>query len=257
MNRTDRLYALVEELRAVSPRPRSAHWLAARFEVDARTIRRDIAALQQAGVPIYAETGRLGGYVVDREHTLPPINITPREAVATAIALEALEGTPFVDAARSVLHKLLAAMARRDVETAREVAERIHLAAPPGVEPGPPRHVLRVAEDAVVSRSVLSIEYVDKHGTPSQRLVEPVALLGEGRLWYLVGWCRLRGDEREFRLDRVRSAATTPEIAPSRAIDPGRLRAAHPPAIRLDFPLNADRTVSAAPTRMETSQPTQ
>jgi predicted DNA-binding transcriptional regulator YafY len=69
-------------------------------------------------------------------------------------------------------------------------------------------------------------------------------------LWYLVGWCRLRGDEREFRLDRVRSAATTPEIAPSRPIDPGRLQAAHPPAIRLDFPQNADRTVSAVTTTM-------
>ena len=63
MNRTDRLYALVEELRAVSPRPRSARWLAARFEVSSRTVERDIAALQEAGVPIWAEPGRTGGYV--------------------------------------------------------------------------------------------------------------------------------------------------------------------------------------------------
>jgi predicted DNA-binding transcriptional regulator YafY len=231
VNRTDRLYALVEELRAVSPRPRSAHWLSARFEVDARTIRRDIAALQQAGVPIYAETGRRGGYVVDRAHTLPPVNITPREAVATAIALEALTDTPFLDAARSALQKLVAAMPQPDVEAAREMAGRIHLVPPPVADPGPPppRHVLRIAEDAVVSRTVLSIEYVDRHGAASRRLVEPVALLGGGRVWYLVGWCRLRDGEREFRLDRMRRAATTAERAPSRSIDPERLRLAHPP----------------------------
>jgi predicted DNA-binding transcriptional regulator YafY len=238
VNRTDRLYALVEELRAVSPRPRSAHWLAGRFEVDARTIRRDISALQQAGVPIYAEAGRRGGYVVDRTHTLPPVNITPREAVATAIALEALADAPFLDAARSALRKLVAAMPPRDVEAAREVAGRIHLAMlPPGEDPGPPppRHVLRVAEDAVVSRAVLAIDYVDRHGAASRRLVEPVALLGGGRLWYLVGWCRLRGGEREFRLDRMRRAATTDETAPSRSIDPNRLRTTHLSVSRLEL----------------------
>ncbi|MEJ3744381.1 WYL domain-containing protein [Actinomycetes bacterium KLBMP 9797] len=259
MNRTDRLYALVEELRAVSPRPRSAQWLAARFEVDERTVRRDIAALQQAGVPVYAETGRRGGYVVDKAHTLPPVNITPREAVATAIALDVLVGTPFADAARSVLHKLLAVMPERDVVAARSAAARVHLVTPspgaasvfraapadpapssvtpptgapsPGAVPADPG-VLRAAEEAVVRRAVLAIDYVDRHGTASRRLVEPVALLGDGPLWYLVGWCRLRGGEREFRLDRVRRATATLEVAPSRPLAPGRLRAPSSPASR-------------------------
>ena len=66
MNRTDRLYALVEDLRAIAPRPRSARQLAAKYEVSTRTIERDILALQESGVPVYAETGRHGGYVIDR-----------------------------------------------------------------------------------------------------------------------------------------------------------------------------------------------
>ncbi|NED51038.1 HTH domain-containing protein, partial [Micromonospora aurantiaca] len=99
MNRTDRLYALVEELRAVSPRPRSASWLARRFEVSTRTVERDISALQGAGVPIWAEPGRTGGYVVDRARTLPPVNLTPAEAVAMAVALHRLGGSPFAPAA--------------------------------------------------------------------------------------------------------------------------------------------------------------
>src|SRR6266567_1313952 len=107
MNRTDRLYALVEELRAVTPRPRSARWLAGRFEVSARTVERDISALQQAGVPIYAEAGRCGGYVLDKAHTLPPVNVTPAEAVAIAVGLEKLRGTPFHDAARAALRKVV------------------------------------------------------------------------------------------------------------------------------------------------------
>ena len=60
VNRTDRLYALVEELRACAPRRRSARELASLYEVSARTIERDIGALQQAGVPIYADAGQYG-----------------------------------------------------------------------------------------------------------------------------------------------------------------------------------------------------
>src|SRR5256714_15566897 len=101
MNRTDRLYALVEELRAVAPRPRSARWLADRFEVSSRTVERDIGALQQAGVPIYAETGRTGGYVLDKAHSLPPVNVTPAEAGGVAVAPGELPGPAVPQAARS------------------------------------------------------------------------------------------------------------------------------------------------------------
>src|SRR6266545_568109 len=69
MNRTDRLYALVEELRATAPRARAARRLAERFEVSVRTIERDILALQQAGVPIWATPGPGGGYKIDPAHT--------------------------------------------------------------------------------------------------------------------------------------------------------------------------------------------
>jgi predicted DNA-binding transcriptional regulator YafY len=109
VNRTDRLYALVEELRAVAPRPRSARRPAGRFEVSARTVERDLSALQQSGVPIYAQPGRTGGYCLDKARTLPPVNLTPDEAVAMALALRRLEGTPFRATAGSALRKLLAA----------------------------------------------------------------------------------------------------------------------------------------------------
>jgi len=95
VNRTDRLYALVEELRAVSPRPRSARWLANRFEVSSRTIERDLSALQQSGVPIWAEPGRTGGYCLDPAHTLAPLGFTADEALAMTIALGMLSSSPF------------------------------------------------------------------------------------------------------------------------------------------------------------------
>ncbi|MFY1673512.1 helix-turn-helix transcriptional regulator [Plantactinospora sp. WMMB334] len=246
MNRTDRLYALVEELRAVAPRPRSARWLADRFEVDARTIRRDVGALQESGVPIYPELGRTGGYVLDRAYTLPPVNITPREAIAAAVALETMADTPFLDAARSVLNKILAVMPPSDVEAACEVAGRIRLTTPaPEPVAAPARQVLRAAGDALLTRTVLAIEYVDRHGAISHRSIEPVELLGAGRLWYLVGWCRLRQEVRGFRLDRMRRAAATDETAPARSIEPAWRAGPDVPATRLQLPGRADSSKKA------------
>jgi predicted DNA-binding transcriptional regulator YafY len=222
MNRTDRLYAMVEELRAVAPRPRSARWLAQRFEVCTRTVERDIGALQESGVPIYAEAGRAGGYTLDRARTLPPVNVTPDEAVAVAVALRRLTGTPFQHAARSALQKMVAVMATADVRRAEELGRRVHLITPLAETPPPP--VPRVIADALSARRVLLLDYADRVGATTRRLVEPLGYLGGGgEQWYLVGWCRLRDAARVFRLDRIRSVRATDETPPAREFDAARI----------------------------------
>jgi predicted DNA-binding transcriptional regulator YafY len=127
MNRTDRLYALVEELRAVAPRPRSARQLAEHYEVSTRTIERDILALQESGVPIYAETGRRGGYAIDKTLTLPPLNFTAAEMVAIAVSLAREENTPFAAANRSALRKILATASVAQTAEAAELMDRVRL----------------------------------------------------------------------------------------------------------------------------------
>ena len=212
----DRLYALVEELRATAPAPRSATWLADRFEVSTRTIERDLSALQQAGVPIYATTGRRGGYVIDRDHTLPPLNLSAAEVVAVATALAVDTATPFSHAGRSALHKILAVLRQVDAEGAHDLAARIRVFDPMPVRPRPPA----VVEHAIVQRRVLQLDYVDKDGAPSARVVEPVAVISVPPQWYVWGWCRLREAPRVFRLDRILGAVMLDEPAPDRGMDP-------------------------------------
>ncbi|MBT2211058.1 MULTISPECIES: YafY family protein [Actinomadura] len=233
MNRTDRLYALVEELRARAPRRVSARELAARYEVSVRTIERDIGALQQAGVPIFADVGRGGGYTLDKSRTLPPLNFTPAEAVAIAIALARADGSPYSRAARTALHKIVTAMSDGDGASARELAERIRFLTPPDVDA--PASVPAVLEEAVSARRVVRLGYVDGGGTESERDVEPVAFTGAARRWYFLGWCRLRGDFRAFRIDRVRRAALLDEPAPERRFED--LRSGPPDYVvrRLEF----------------------
>lgn len=226
VNRTDRLYALVEDLRAIAPRCRSARDLAKRFEVSARTIERDIAALQESGVPIYAEPGRKGGYAIDKKMSLPPLNFTPAEAVAIAVALSRSGDQPFGRQARSALRKVVAAMPGPEGELARELARRVQLVAPPPSQeedeilPLGGEGISRAIEDALLRRRVLALDYVDRQGILTSRNVEPgVFLGGRGGFWYLVAWCRLRDDVRVFRLDRIATAVVTGERSPDRPLE--------------------------------------
>jgi predicted DNA-binding transcriptional regulator YafY len=214
VNRTDRLYAIVEELRAVAPHRRSARQLAVRHEVSVRTIERDIDALQQAGVPIYADVGRRGGYAVDRTMTLPPLNFTPAEAVAVSAALARAGGSPLDRAARSALRKIVSAMSVRDAAAAHDLADRVRFIARE-VAPEPPP-VPVIVEESLVRRRVLRVSYRDKEGARTEREVEPLMFLAGERGWYLFGWCRLREDVRAFRVDRIVAAEDTGEPAPTR-----------------------------------------
>ena len=222
VNRTDRLYAIVEELRAIAPRRRSARELAARYEVSTRTIARDIDALTQAGVPIYSDTGRRGGYALDKAMTLPPLNFTPLEAIAVAVALDQSDATPFARAAHSAVHKIVTAMPARDAAAARDLADRVQLLDRPQEVP---QSVPSVIQDAIVDRRVLRLTYLDREGTPSEREVEPVRFATvRGRYWYILGWCRMRLAPRAFRIDRILSAHATGEPAPPHPYEDFTLR---------------------------------
>ncbi|MFC6079916.1 helix-turn-helix transcriptional regulator [Sphaerisporangium aureirubrum] len=206
MNRTDRLYALVEELRAISPRCRSARQLSEGFGVSVRTVERDIATLQRAGVPIRAEAGRRGGYTIGQSPAPPPIDLTPAEAVAVAVALSRAGKRPFAAHARSALRKLVAATP--------VPAETPGHPLPGEVISARRAAIARVISGALLRTEVLRITYDDRAGKSTERDVEPgVFIGGRGGLWYLVAWCRLRQDVRVFRLDRIGSAAATGEPA--------------------------------------------
>lgn len=168
-------------------------------------------------MPIYATAGRRGGYTIDKDRTLPPLNFTAMEAVAVAVALHRAQTGPFESAARRALQKIMAAMSGRDAEAARDLAGRVRILEPPEPpEVDTSRPVPGVIQEAIAVRKVLRLDYGDRHGATTQRYVEPVLFLAGPRGWYLVAWCRLREDVRVFRMDRVRHAVLTTEQAPER-----------------------------------------
>jgi predicted DNA-binding transcriptional regulator YafY len=217
MNRTDRLYAIVEELRAKAPRAWTSRQLSQHFEVSTRTIERDVLALQEAGVPIWATSGPGGGYSVDPAMTLPPLNFTTHEAMAIAVALAVSGPMPFAGASRTALRKVVAAMPASDRDRARQLVGRVH-SMRSGDAPAESA-VLCTVEQAILEGVVVELDYTDRDGARTVRAVEPFGLTSTDDNWYLMAWCRLRNGGRVFRFDRIHGATSTTETAPQRSLD--------------------------------------
>ncbi|MGC3955089.1 MAG: WYL domain-containing protein [Propionicimonas sp.] len=209
MNRTDRLYALREELRRAGSLGRTAERLAAHFEVSVRTIKRDISALQQGGFPVAARPGPGGGYVVDAAATLPPVNFTDAEASGLAAAVTAHRGQPFDGHARAALAKVLGVMDAATRQRTTALGGRIWI----DREDRPDDVAIRRAvEQAFHERRVLSLRYREDDGELATR-IDPVFLGHTRGHWWVVGRCRTRDAIHWFRLDRIVAAHSTAEAA--------------------------------------------
>ena len=206
MRRADRLFEIVQQLRG--GRRVTAQALAETLEVSKRTIYRDIADLMATGVPISGEAGF--GYVMEAGHDIPPLMFTHDEIVALvagARILRAWGGAAMARASEEALIKI------NDVlpEDARAQAERVQLHS---FAPGMTRKVrlrLDTLEAAARDRAVLRLNYVNGAGEATEREVHPLGLWFWGKVWTLVGWCRLRSDFRVFRVDRILALPATGE----------------------------------------------
>ncbi|WP_127105498.1 helix-turn-helix transcriptional regulator [Pararhodobacter zhoushanensis] len=195
MSRAIRQLETIGLLRAAR-RGMTAQALAARLEVSARTVYRDIALLQASGVPIEGAAGV--GYVLRPGFDLPPLHFNADEAEAIRVALALLPRTGdagLIAAAESVAHKLGAG-------TGAPLSASGWHEIPSGVDPQVLRRAIRDAR-------VLRLTYRDEAGLESTRAVLPLDLTYFVEAQVLGAWCRLRGAIRHFRLDRMVSASLT------------------------------------------------
>jgi predicted DNA-binding transcriptional regulator YafY len=218
MNRTDRLVAMVLHLQG--RRVVRAEELAGHFEVNIRTVYRDVAALGEAGVPILGEAGV--GYCLMKGYQLPPVMFTADEASSLFVGGELVK--QFTDASlhapmAAALDKLRAVLPREKQDHVERLVSRTLVYS----RPGPAQAVaagqrwLLPVQQGVVLRRVLQITYCgrDQEGE-TQRAVEPLGVVFYGGAWYFIAWCRLRNDYRHFRVDRIRRLEITDVVFPAR-----------------------------------------
>jgi predicted DNA-binding transcriptional regulator YafY len=189
--------------------------LSERIGVDARTVRRDIDRLRELGYAVDASPGLGGGYQLKAGSSLPPVLLDDEEAVTVAVAVRAAASSigKMEEAAVRVLAKLDQLLPLRLRKRASALHSVTLSLSPP--ESAPSIDVLTPIACACRDHLRLRINYRDRGGNTSSRVVEPLRLAHTGRLWYLVAWDTQRRDWRTFRIDRVeRLGSTGPQFTP-------------------------------------------
>ncbi|GAA1348585.1 HTH domain-containing protein [Arthrobacter koreensis] len=205
MKRTERLVALSEMLRRSGSRGCSAEKLAREFGVSVRTVKRDLDALGNSGAPIWSRPGPGGGYGLASSGSLPPVTLSPSQAVALMAAVSAASDAPYADLAAAGVRKILDVLDPRTRARADELASRVWVNAPPASS----RAVRSALEEAMADQRVVRIRYTAKDGAVTTRDVEPILFASTSGRWFLVGWCRLRNGIRWFTVAGIERASVT------------------------------------------------
>jgi predicted DNA-binding transcriptional regulator YafY len=183
--------------------------LAEELGVSVRTVHRYIDALDEMGIPVYSMRGPGGGFSLVRGYKMPPLVLTPQEAVAVHLGtglVEEIWGRLYREAARGAMAKLdqlLPDEQRHEVTWARRtlVATGMHRADHATLAP-----TLETLRRAARERRRVTLVYQSRgRPEPLRRDVDSYALVHRWGWWYLVGLCHLRGALRTFRVDRVQA----------------------------------------------------
>lgn len=167
----------------------SATALAAEFEVSVRTIHRDIDQLSAAGVPVYADRGRSGGFALLDGYRTKLTGLTQPEA--ETLFLAGLPGPAaelgLAELMSTARLKLLAALPATVQPGADRIAARFHLDASAWFHDSKPLPALPVIANAVWSERMLTLRYRRSgENTTTLRKLGPLGLVLKGGVWYLV-----------------------------------------------------------------------
>ena len=182
----------------------SAEALAAEVEASVRTVFRDVDQLSAAGIPIWAERGRNGGFQLKEGWRTKLTGLTTEEA--RAIFLAGLPGPAaelgLGEAMTSAQLKLLAALPADWQASAQRVGSRFHLDPIDWFRSAESTEHLRPVAEAVWQERRLKIRY-RSWNRESDRLVDPLGVVLKAGRWYMVA--RSEGDVRTFRVSNIRA----------------------------------------------------
>ncbi|HYD89733.1 MAG TPA: YafY family protein [Vitreimonas sp.] len=188
----------------------SAQALAEEFEVSVRTIYRDIDNLSAAGVPVYAERGRDGGFELLDGYRTQLTGLTASEAEALLFA--GLPGPAadlgLADAMADAQLKLMAALPREKRESAERIASRFHLDPVGWYQHADRAELLPALAAAVWTSQRIRVRYESWKGIV-ERDLDPLGLALKGGVWYLVA--RAGGKPRTYRISNIRALETLSE----------------------------------------------
>lgn len=184
--------------------------LAEELEVSVATARRDLEALSAAGIPVYPQPGRGGGWALvgGARTDLSGLSAAETQALFLLVGPAATVSGE----ARTALRKLVRALpqtfrAEAQAAASATMSDRTSWSGLDRPRPG----IVDLLQGAVVRRRKVRLTYTNAQRDRSVRLVDPWGLVDKDEVWYLIAGTE-RG-QRTFRVDRVVEAELTEEPA--------------------------------------------
>jgi len=182
----------------------SAPVLAAELEVSQRTVLRDIDHLSAAGVPIWSDRGRDGGFQLREGWSTNLTGLTEQEAQALFLG-----GMPTAaaelglgSASASARLKMLASLPEALRGNAERVQARLHFDPIDWFRAAVPTDHLQDIAHCVWHQRVASIEYESWKGT-KQRIIKPLGLVMKAGIWYVAALADEAKEARIYRLSNI------------------------------------------------------
>lgn len=193
----------------------TAPYLAEKFEVNRRTIGRDIDALCRAGIPIVTRQGSGGGISIAEGYKLDKSVLTEAELSGIVAALKGIGSVSESASIQRVLDKL--SISQDAVVSLREPVI-IDLASHYG---GSLTAKIQLIKAAVLDGKLIEFDYYYEKGQ-SRRRIEPYFVVFQWTAWYVFGFCTMRQDWRMFKLTRLWNLIICDEGFAPRDIPPER-----------------------------------
>lgn len=208
LKKLDRVTAILTQLQS-KPLVR-AQDLAEKFDVSIRTIYRDVKTLENAGIPIVGEAGN--GYSLMEGYKLPPIMFTKEEVLSFITAeklMQKFSHQSLGNHYQMAMEKVRSVLRHSDKNLIHNIEKQIDVFSVHGNSGDSLKNVIPIILESIAEKTQLSIEYQTVDGRVTNRTIEAVGIFFEFNFWYIMAYCILRKDFRQFRVDRIQQISKT------------------------------------------------
>ncbi|WP_110933379.1 helix-turn-helix transcriptional regulator [Paenibacillus bouchesdurhonensis] len=199
MKKMDRMLAIIL---ALQHRPETTQSLASKLEVSRRTVLRDMQALSEMGVPLYAESGPGGGYRLMEGYNVPPLQLDAEEAMTVLLALEGMAkyaDGPFQRARWTVMDKIKSVLPEGTLSQVSPLLNYVELEVPDRCYRAP---FLKELMRSAAEGRWLQIYYRSQNHSRYFE-IQPTRIYAAHGFWYCEAYSALHCQERTFRVDRI------------------------------------------------------
>lgn len=175
-----------------------ASYLAERFHVSVRTIQRDIVSISSIGIPVYAGSGKYGGYSILPTYKIKNSNIRNDEQQMIIKALESLATSYTSDTLKSLIEKYNAIIEK-------EGGQKVFWDFGVARENKYVQSMNNLLEQAIAERKHITFNYRNASGKKSKQFIEPLAIHYKWYAWYLFAYSPEKKQYRTFKVARIQN----------------------------------------------------